>query len=108
MKTALTKAAAALAMFHLLIPAAIGAEKLPGQVALVSASSGCPAAAIDQAMVAVKLVLPATADGAARPVNRFRYNYMDTTVRPVISGEIRDFAAPGCTVSFLGSGLDYD
>lgn len=108
MKTAPMKAVAAVAALHLLVPAAIGSEKLPGQVTLVGASGGCSAAALDEAVVAVKLLLPRTGESTVRPINRFRYNFAEPAARPVISGEIRDFGAPGCTVSFLGSGIDQD
>lgn len=112
MKTALTIAAVCAAVLQAWSPGAMSAERLPGQVTLVSASSGCSAAAISEAVVAVKLVLPPApaSDASAKPVNRFRYNYqaVATPSRPMITGEIHDFGAPGCTVAFAGKGIDID
>lgn len=111
MKNALPIFALCAAILPACSVAALSAETVT-QVALTKAGSGCPAGSVDGAMVAVKLVLPAAAasDVAPRPVNRFRYNFnVDASAsRPVITGEIRDFGAPGCTVSFAGLGVSYD
>lgn len=110
MKTTLPIVAVSVSLLHVLSTGAMSAEKVPGQLALVSASSGCPAGAMNDAVVAVKLVLPPASEASAKPVNRFRYNYQDAMgpSRPMITGEIHDFGAPGCTVAFMGKGVDVD
>ena len=106
MKTALPILAVSLAVLHVGSPIALGAETLPGQPALANAGSGCPANATRSVAVADTSVLVASSgDATAKPVNRFRYNYMQAATGPVIAGHT---AASGCAMSIAASGSDND
>lgn len=109
MKTSLPTLAAATALLAAMATSALSDDRLSGQVSLTAASGACPTSLVsgDQPL-AVHFVLSGAASAMQPTTNRFRYNYnlpqAQSGAKPVlkISGEIRDYGVPGCTVSFEG------
>ena len=97
---------------YLSASAAMSQDRLTGQLS-VTAKGNCPSTlAMSEKQIPVNFLLP-EGPAQAHPAvqNRFRFDYM--TALPVahsvtITGEIADYAAPGCTLAFKGSGISYD
>lgn len=92
---------------------AMSQDRLTGKLSLTALTSNCPSAlALADQAAAVDFQLP-EAGPVARPAvqNRFRFNYRDPVpaVHSVtITGQIADYAVPGCTVAFKGEGVNVD
>ena len=95
------------------VTSAMSQDRLTGKLSLTALSGNCPStlALADQA-AAVDFQLPEAAP-VARPAeqNRFRFNYKDpiqAVHNVTITGQIADYAVPGCTVAFKGEGVTVD
>ena len=95
------------------VTSAMSQDRLTGKLSLTALSSNCPStlALADQA-AAVDFQIPEAALTAHPAVrNRFRFNYKDpiqAVHNVTITGQIADYAVPGCTVAFKGEGVTVD
>lgn len=92
---------------------AMSQDRLIGKLSLSAISASCPTTlALSDQAVPVNFLMPEAAAQAHPPVqNRFRFNYMEparVAHSVTITGQIADYAAPGCTVAFKGEGVSYD
>ena len=107
---ALVMCCSASALPLLTVTPAMSQDRLTGKLSLTALTSSCPSTlALADKAAAVDFLLP-EAGPQARPAvqNRFRFNYRDPV--PVahsvtITGQIADYAVPGCTVAFKGEGV---
>ena len=116
MKTFMTAIGTGLAITCFAATAAESADGLAGTIVFKTASEACAPSLMEAGQpVRVKFDLPGSGPAADEPEvrNLFRYNYRDglqgasagtvaasQAPRVLLSGEIQDYGAKGCTVSF--------
>lgn len=112
MKTVALIMCCSVSALYLSASAAMSEDRLIGKLS-VTATGNCPATlALGEQQVPVNFLMPDTTSAAHAPVqNRFRYNYkapLPVAHNVTIKGEIADYAAPGCTLAFTGTGISYN